>query len=250
MKHRIAIACEARADAAIATRLIERVLQNKVAWMADAQMQDHLEFRGLDDSDTYLRWASILRTAKQHGMYLPGHFRGLAGIHEDARSARLAIMLFQHFLEPLSAIVLLRDLDNEPKRGEAIRSVRDGLCGKPQIIVGLPNPKRECWVLAGFKPQDETEEHLLNELKTGKDALSFDPITHAHCLTATGDTAKNSAKRVLEHLTRKDRDREAECWETAPLDDLKENGKKSGLSEYLDEICTRLARHFGGTPRT
>ncbi len=69
------------------------------------------------------------------------------------------------------------------------------------IVIGLANPMRESWVLAGFQPANENEQQRHAELCSEL----LDPRREAHQLTATSEQAIRKAKRVLRYLTEEDR---------------------------------------------
>lgn len=105
------------------------------------------------------------------------------------------------------------------------------------IVVGLADPKRECWVLAGFEPGPRSEtRRLAGERKN----LGFDPRERADRLTAAKPGAKRNAKRVLDVLTAGDLDRQAQCLEDVTLDLLAKRGASTGLADYLEELRLRL----------
>jgi hypothetical protein len=109
------------------------------------------------------------------------------------------------------------------------------------IVIGLAHPKRECWVLAGFEPQDDQESRCLSSVC---EQLGFDPRHHAERLTHRGSGELRSAKRVLAELTGGDWQRESECWRTADLEVLAARGSGTGLAEYLAEVRRELLPLF------
>ncbi|HZI08695.1 MAG TPA: hypothetical protein VEZ71_32055, partial [Archangium sp.] len=106
-----------------------------------------------------------------------------------------------------------------------------------QVVIGLAEPKRECWVLAGFDPRNEDEAA---RLEAERHRLSFHPVRDAHQLTARKHGAKKDAKVALDALTQGDEERECACLEETALAVLEERGGKTGLTEYLKEVRERL----------
>ncbi len=110
----------------------------------------------------------------------------------------------------------------------------------------MPDPKRECWVLAGFEPRSGEEE---KELLAVRKELGFDPRLRAEQLTASQGQkkpyTKRDAKLICQRLLGAEREREAACWLETDIETLRERGQKSGLVAYLDEIGTHLLPLFG-----
>jgi hypothetical protein len=143
--------------------------------------------------------------------------------------------------EAIDGVVLVWDMDgqaDERRRGlEQARAEAQKLV-RFQIVLGRPDRMREAWVLAGFDVLSHDERDRLDNVS---EQLGFHPNLEAHLLTAAGDIAKRSAKRVLAELTAGDREREARCWTEAALVTLRTRGGGSGLAEFLEEIEQRLA---------
>ena len=152
-------------------------------------------------------------------------------------TARKALLLLELSQEPPDAVILLRDEDGDPSRREGLQQARRRSKLKARIAIGVAAPMRECWILAGFDPQDDGENARLTELRS---ALGFDPRERAEKLAAAPVTAKRSAKRVLNALTGGDRQREADCWKITDLGTLTTRGRQTGLAEYFDEVRTRI----------
>ncbi|MEA2605088.1 MAG: hypothetical protein QOF89_6080 [Acidobacteriota bacterium] len=105
------------------------------------------------------------------------------------------------------------------------------------IVLAVAHTKRECWILAGFNPRSAAEETALAELRR---ELGFDPRLQAEDLTASAPHASRNAKRVLQRLLAGNPDREEDCWISSDLETLRQRGGFTGLSDYLDEIRSRL----------
>ena len=111
------------------------------------------------------------------------------------------------------------------------------------MLIGVAEPKRECWVLAGFEPKSPEETA---RLEASERRLSFHPVREAHRLDAREHGAKNDAKRALEEFTQGDMERERACLEERPLSALQEHGRNTGLPEYLKEVRERLVPVISG----
>lgn len=154
----------------------------------------------------------------------------------DGRQARLALLLFTSWSEIPDAVLLVRDTDASSKRAESLETARSARWRFP-IVLALPHPKRECWVLAGFDPDSEAEEDRLAEVRA---EIGFDPRREAHRLTAEGGKGKRNAKNILERLVNADSGREERCWCEADLETLRARGEQSGLAAFLKETSERL----------
>jgi len=101
-------------------------------------------------------------------------------------------------------------------------------------------------VLAGFAPRDAAERERLTLLRQ---ELGQDPCTASSQITASSHGAKRDIKRVLRLLTEGDLAREAECWQSTPLSDLRQRGHTNGLAAYLDELVHRIVPLLGSANR-
>ncbi len=127
----------------------------------------------------------------------------LATIAQIARSLELSGQD-----ERVDALVVVWDMDNQSAERRA--GLEQGTAQIPpemRFVLGSPNPVRETWMLAGFDPEDPTEEQALQGLHS---ELGFWPHEEPHQLTAANEQAKRSAKRVRKILGLTP-DREAAC---------------------------------------
>jgi hypothetical protein len=145
------------------------------------------------------------------------------------------------------AVVLVLDSDNDTKRAPGLEQARQA---KPwqrpwkfPIAIGVAHSKRECWVLAGFDPNNDTERSILERIR---EEIGFDPRDQAERLTATHDHDKLSAKRVLRALTLGNRAREEACWTEANLARMAERGAGTGLGSFLQDVEERLVPVIAG----
>lgn len=231
----IAVVCEARADVLISTELADRVLLWEVDWLeSELLISQRTWIR--ESNGTELLWKHIKSLARPLGIKIHGHFDGRPGL-PDASIARRAILLLKRLFDP-EAILLIRDADKQAERLDGLNQARDHFAGEPKIVIGVADPEREAWVIAGFEPYDDEERKLL---EIERKNLGFDPRVRSHELTATNDDqAKKSPKRVLKVLTCGSVEREKPCWQKTDLGTLESNGRENGLAPFLIELKQHL----------
>ncbi len=233
----LAIVCEAAADRDIATELADRVLCRDVDWVDSESLPLHRRWQGLEEGSRHLEWHWVRGLAERHRFKPHGHFRGEPG-DLNARETHKALLLL--VAAKPDAVVLVRDTDGDERRRNGMEQARADKPWPFPVILGVAHAKRECWVLAGFHAQTLHEEKALASLR---EELGFDPCTAAEGLDASSPGAKRDAKRVLAALVQ-DADRERSCWVDEDLDGLGERGRSTGLTEYLEEVQTRLVPLF------
>ena len=235
--HEFGVVCEAPADRNSACALADRVLLQEVEWLASETMDAVRKWRGATPEASFVRWASVRDECQKMGIRgIFGTFGGESG-RPDAFVARLALLLMNASKRRPDAVLLIRDSDGDFERRSGLEQARDARPWPFPVIIALAEPKRECWVLAGFEPKTEGEkERLVNEQRR----LSFHPVREAHELTAREHGAKKDAKKVLKELTKDDPERERACLEETPLNTLSERGRATGLTAYLSEVRDRL----------
>ncbi|WP_257979059.1 hypothetical protein [Corallococcus exiguus] len=226
--------------------LADRVLVHKIDWL-DAEMLDmQRQWRGLTSATSFLRWddvgAEAARAGFKHVVF--GHFSGEPGAH-DAFAARKALLLFAALDRQPDAVLLVRDADKDSERRKGLEQARADKPWPFKVVIGVAEPKRECWVLAGFDAR-ESEEGTLKQVEQ---RLSFHPVRDAHKLTAREHGAKNDAKKALEELTSGNMERERECLRDTPLQTLRQRGEQVGLTGFLSELSERLVPVMGGSQR-
>ena len=232
----IAVVCEAPADQATACDLADRILSAEINWLTPALLNGCRRWCGLVEGQTFLKWAEVRGLARDRGIQAHGHFSGEPGA-PDAYGARLALLLFTGADEPPQAVLLIRDTDGDGQRRLGLNQAREARRWSFGVTIGLAHPKRECWVLAGFEPANNTEDRRLRVVRRD---LGFNPCERADRLTAKADTAKRSAKRVLQGLTGGDRSRERSCFQDTDLAVLERRGARTGLTDYLGELRERI----------
>jgi len=231
------VIAEAPADFAIATELADRVLCEQVVWLEVGLLDTQRTWMFKDPAGHDLSWAAIKKSADKLRIPTRGRFQGKSG-EFDAKAARRAIRYVLKVFQAVDAIVLIRDLDDQPTRRDGLKQARNEHESEPPIVIGAANPERECWVLSGFETRNDAEAELL---KSERQMLGFCPCERSHELTdGKDDTRRKSPKRVLRVLTRDDPERQRVCWMEMPLERLRERGQDSGLSDYLKEVQSRL----------
>ncbi len=243
---------ESSADARIATKLAERVIAEKVDGLEPDNLQSFFRWSGLEEQAGHSCWKDIrdiIERAKKLGLRIPkflGHGQD-GSLKADGAATKKILMLIQFLCHKKSrqvrAVLLIRDIDNQPARVEGIEQVRsehNGQQPKFEIIIGIADRMREAWVLNGFIPSSSEEIQSLEEIKT---KLKFDPCEEAHRLRSNSweepDRARNP-KVVVKKLTGGDNSREQQCWEETSLEILRTRGIHTGLTAYLHEIEQRL----------
>ena len=235
----IAVVCEASADRRTGCDLADRVVCVEVAWLETDMLGHQRKWRGLEPTDEYLRWGTVKGLARTSLIPIQGF--GGEPAEPDAHAARKALWLLHASDFPPDAVVFLRDDDGDPNRWKGLDQARRFSSFSTPIVVGVPHSNRECWVLAGFDPQNGQERDRLAHLRS---ELGFDTREKAERLTATRESAKRSAKRVLNALTGGDPVREAACWQKTDLHLLANRGQNTGLGEYLDEVRIHMVPLF------
>jgi hypothetical protein len=238
----LAVVCEAAADRRIATGLADRVLCQEIDWLKPEGIDGHRQWQGLEEGSSHLEWHEVKGHARARGLKAHGHFQGEPGA-PDAFIARLALLLLAIGERCPDATVLVRDTDGQPERRVGLEQARADRPWPFPVLVGVAHPKRESWVLAGFEPRTRSEEEALARVRQ---ELGFDPRLQAEALSARAPGALRDAKRVLKLLTGEAHDREEACWLDCALDELARRGQLSGLTDYLEEVRTRLVPLFTG----
>jgi hypothetical protein len=228
---------EAQADLDTATELADRVLVARVDWLDETLLDSQRQWIGTDPSGSLLSWKSMPSRARELGIRVRGHFDGAPGC-ADARAARRAVAYVLRSLENVEAILLIRDMDDQIERRHGLGQASALYSALVKIVLGVAIPERECWVISGFDPENDSERQRL-ESETRK--LGANPCESSHQLTAgKNDQALRSPKRVLAALVGNDRERQRKCWMTTSLDVLGARGRENGLKDYLKEIDDHL----------
>jgi hypothetical protein len=245
MSLKFAIIYEATDDFEVAITLADRVICEPPDGFDPDWLEHSREWIGEHKLQRWT-WRNIPNLAHAEKVRAHGHFDGKPGA-PDAAAARLAIKYVLKVHPDVSAIVLMRDQDNQPERAVGLEQARVPAEQYPvPIAVGVAICKLEAWIIAGFVGSSEVEEAVLAQLRQ---FLGFHPHLESHKLTANDrdQDAKKRPKDVREKLTGGIVDRERKCWTHTPLSILRERGSDNGLSDYFDEVRMRLVPLFGHT---
>lgn len=228
------VVCEARADQLTACGLADRVLCQSVDWLEPELLDSTRKWSGEVSDEPFLKWARVKDLASKRGIKVFGRFDD----RPDALTARKALLVFAAQRRCPDAVMLIRDSDGDSRRRTGLEQARNDRPWPFKVVIGVAHPKREAWVLAGFRPQNTQEAARLQALQA---RLSVDPIRKSHELDAREHGAKTDIKRALNELIEEgDDDRERRCIEETDLDTLEQRGVDNGLAEYLKEVRERL----------
>ncbi len=241
MSLKFAVVHEAPADFQTATELADRVLVESIEWLEE----DHVDYQrtwSREAGGAPLKWTRLKQLARDVGINAIGFFDGEPK-EIDAQAARRAIRYLRYAVPDLAAVLLIRDQDDQPARRTGLEQARQQESSALPTIVGLAVVERESWVIAGFDPQNDSEN---SRLAAERQTLGFDPRLGSHNLTACkDDNARRSPKRVLRALCDGDTDRERRCWRETTLATLRTRGAENGLVPFLDEVRNKLAILIG-----
>lgn len=224
-------------------KLVDRVLVEAIDWIDEGTVE-HLRGWAGFGTQSYLSSTSAFREAKSRGFKPYGKFNGGPGA-PDAASTRAALLLALDNAAVPEVVVIARDLDGEPSRRTGIQQA----CAEGNwpfaIVVALPEPEVEAWLIAGFIPKDEQERLLVESLRID---LHFNPTEAPHRLQSTNTGSAKDAKSVLGRLA-PDPERQEECLD-APLAHLRlTRYEATGLVAFLDGIGEKIVPIAGKTPR-
>jgi hypothetical protein len=255
---RLLVFCESPADFKTVKGLTQHVLREEgPEWLRDLLEGGSEPVEGVLDwvRDTEGREFFDLHKMESYKRYFnlrvpQGHFEGQPGT-PGALMARTAFRVARELVlkgEQVDAVLLVWDMDDQGEsRRTGLKQARDEARRLVSFVVvlGCPDPMREAWVLAGFEAETDDERARLEGLRQ---ELGFDPCKQAHRLDAKKEYAKKSPKRVLDALTDSQPHREEACLTSAPLALLRERGRDSGLTAFLDEATTMLLPAVTGAP--
>jgi len=242
---------ESSADARTSTRLADRILVEKIDWLEPEMLQHLFQWSGLEAGTENSCWKNInqiIDNFQQSLGFRPPRYLGHRkdGALKADGAAAIKILNLVRFIQKtrqIEAVLLIRDLDNQPERRQGIEQARsEHIDRQPKlaIIIGTADRMREAWVLNGFIPSNQQEKQILQEITT---ELTFNPCEESHRLRSNSweepDRIRNP-KVVVEKLTGGRMEREQQCWEETSLEYLREKGDRTGLTAYIKEIEARL----------
>lgn len=229
----VCLVAEADADARTVQMLVDRCLCEKIAWFDEEILDSLRNWQGIEPETPFTKWTRAAALAREHRIQSLGKFDGEPGSHY-AKRASTTLKLFAKFGMP-NAVILVVDADDQPERKRGLEQARDGLGVAKQVVIGVANPEREAWVLAGFMPRDEQERQ---RLAAERQRLGFDPTAKPHQLGGHGN---RDAKRAYANLV-VDRERERECLMVPELTELSQRGRGAGLADFLAEVEERVVK--------
>jgi hypothetical protein len=241
--------CEAPADQRMAAALTDRVLsEDGPSWVSDLMDMDPKLVREWSSDDLQRSYFDLHAISKYLQKYkvrpLLGHFDGKPG-SADAQMARNIFWLVramdrnQQSNSTHDAVLIVRDMDNQSearRTGLNQAHTEASTWASFKIVIGCPDPEHETWLLASFDAENEEEKRRLEDLRQ---ELGFCPVREAHLANATEDGAKKNPKRLVDVLIGKDPERRDRCL-TLSLDELRNRGKESRLTAFLDELREQL----------
>lgn len=238
---------EGPTDVPTVTKLAERVLVEKIDWLEEEQLQYQFQWKGLKADTEYSYWRDIKQVIEDlqraYGYRPPRYLgHGKYGPFKADGAAAMKVLSTVRFLQKareIKAVLLIRDLDNQPERRDGLEQARlEHTDRQPQlgIVIGTADRVREAWVLNGFLPFNDDERGKLDEMRT---ELNFHPCEQANRLrsnVSSGSDRIRNPKVVLDLLTDGNRLRQQKCWEETDLELLRRRGMNTGLKDYMDEI--------------
>jgi hypothetical protein len=239
----IAFAGEDESHFRVVTALVDDALVTHVDWVRDV-LDSCRAWRGLHGEERWYKYAPEdaydLRPLTLGGVTIKPQGR-IAGepLKPEASMWRKVLLLFCHRDPRPDVVVLARDLDGYPERRAGLEQVCTGLAWPFAIVAATPEPEIEGWIVSGFVPQDDDEQHRLEQLRG---ELSFDPALHSHRLTSHPNDASTDAKRVLSRLCNGDPDRERTCLARGVLH---QRGGGNWARAFLDDVDQRVLPVFG-----
>ena len=244
----IVVVAEAGGDAEVVCDLVDRLLV-EVGQIVREELAARRTWSGLDGTATFTKWTLIddlfdnLKKGDRRPKYL-GYVEGKPQRNHYA-ICRKAILLAMNLRkqQPVHAILMHRDLDNDPERLTGMRQARDEVRDEMVIVLATPDRMTEAWILNGFIPKNQAERKKLTEWKR---KIGFDPTTQAERVTGKGD---RDPKALVRTLIGKDIERKRCCWNETQITELRQRGKQTKLEAFLDEVESRLLPLFLNPPQ-
>lgn len=201
-------------------------------------------YKGLDLSDHWTSRSQVKKLAEERGIRVHTRLSGKAAV--AYKCVRLATVFRT---EEVAALLLSFDADGDPTHREGVDLAVKDRPKPPAVLVAEANPEFDAWVIAGFVPEHDHEHEAL---KTATAALKFNPVAEPHRLTSDIPGGPRDAKLLCQTLLGLSAQasftepRVEKCLVNTPLQTLKTNGGKAGLSEFLVEIASALVPALGG----
>jgi len=236
--HEFVVVVENESDARHLCELADRVFVASSAWIEETHLEHLRKWCGLEPGASCTRWTE--RKRLRDAYKLPRYRR--RGSDEPQGFAyaesRMMIALAKQIQRKrqIDALVLFKDLDNQPERRDGMLQARAEVNGQIVIVITTPKWKREAWILHGFECLNQSEEGQLN---TVIQKLGFDPRSKAENLHhGTDQDSKIILDELIQDHPKGERrfERVQSCWTETPLETRRERGKATYLSDYLDEV--------------
>lgn len=237
MKVAALVVAEAPRDARVVESLIERVAREKHGEGVTVDLVGP----STGYPPCFVVWRDLPKVMKDHKVKpWHGHFGGKPRAPDGGAAANallLARAWFKQTGTQANLVVLQRDMDKQPERAEGLAQARDeGIIDASKVVRGVASPKVEAWALCAAVIDREDSE--LQERFDGLRAeLGSDPRTISHELDASDETAKRSAKRVLEALLGEGDPAYEPLCTTTPMKELHERGRDNGLAMFLRDLA-------------
>jgi hypothetical protein len=262
MSHPLLVVCEAPDDFALASRLIDRTIQEHGPDWARDDLTVAREYFGIDperepSEELFVRWKNLAAvvahaagdTSRVRRLQLDTHqFGDSLPDHPDAFAFLRFVRVIQtsdRVRQP-AAFVLLKDADSHSQARVDVRNLNSHPVFKRfPAVVGVPDPETECWILAGFSHEaTDAEQKQIAEMQRLLDGVH--PCRDSHKLRAPNEGDDRHPKQVLRQLTSGNGDRVRDCLD-APFTLLRSHGQENGLVAFLDALQHRLVPGlFGG----
>lgn len=240
MKVAAFVVAEAPRDARVVESLIERVACEKHG----QDVTVDLVGPSTGYPPCFVVWRDLPKVMKEHKVKpWHGHFGGQPKAPDGGAAAnalRVARAWLKQAGHDADIVVLQRDMDKQRERAEGLAQARDERIIEPaKVVLGVATPKVEAWALCAAVIDREDSE-LQGRFESLRAELGSDPRAISHQLDASDETAKRSAKRVLEALLGEGDPAYEHLCTTAPLKELRERGKDNGLAMFLRDLAAAV----------
>lgn len=258
MSNRIAVVCEGVTDFPVAKELIDQTLLRcvKLDWInEEADLDPNREYVGLTPNEPFIRWQHVessrtndyRRVARRMwGDPLPKHEIEI----RIQRAIYTATANFSDAGEGGAYLVIVKDTEADDDTRAALEQARLRYQSE-RLVIGVLHTELECWLLAGFDPEDDGERERFADVCRGEfpPGVGFNPCEKSHQLTATKkEDQKNSPKRVLRQLTGEQQPNDGDqltarsraCLHRSRHAVLADRGTENGLADFLRDIERRL----------
>jgi hypothetical protein len=232
------VVVENESDARHLSELADRVFVTSSAWIDESHLEHLRNWRGLEPGSSCTRWTERKRLRDKYKLPRYRRLRSDEPQGIAYAESRMIVALAERIQRDhqIDALILFKDLDNQEDRRRGMEQVRAKADGQIIIVIATPKWKREAWILNGFECLNPREHEQLNTIIQ---RLGFDPRFKAENLHHGTD---QDSKIILEELIQdhpvgaKRFERVQKCWIETPLETLRERGKATYLSDYLDEV--------------